>query len=72
MNRVRDIMNTDLVTVSPDTTVHELTRVLSEHGISGAPVVDMNGEVLGGLHDRRHPSRRRRIGYTRRGSPRRR
>ena len=47
MNTVRDIMNTDLVTVSPDTTVHELTRLLSEHDISGVPVVGVQGEVLG-------------------------
>jgi CBS domain-containing protein len=47
MNTVRDIMNTDLVTVSPDTTVHDLTRLLSEHDISGAPVVGIKGEVLG-------------------------
>jgi CBS domain-containing protein len=45
--RVRDFMQTDIVTVSPDITVRELTRVLSEEGISGVPVVDPSGEVLG-------------------------
>jgi CBS domain-containing protein len=47
MNTVRDIMNTSVVTVSPQMTVHDLTRLLSEHDISGAPVVDEGGEVVG-------------------------
>ena len=47
MYTVRDIMNTDVVTVTPETTVHDLTRLLSEHDISGAPVVGAQGEVLG-------------------------
>jgi len=47
MNTVRDIMNADLVTVSPDATVHDLTRLLSEHHISGVPVVGIDGRVVG-------------------------
>lgn len=45
--RVRDLMQTDLVTVSPDATVRSLTRLLSDHQISGAPVVDRSGQVVG-------------------------
>lgn len=44
---VRDIMQKDLVTVSPGLTVRELTRTLSSRRISGAPVVAPTGEVLG-------------------------
>ena len=44
---VRDIMRTAVVTAHPDQTVRELTRLLSEHGISGVPVVDDGGAVLG-------------------------
>ena len=44
---VRDIMRTAVVTAHPDQTVRELTRLLSEHGISGVPVVDDGGSVLG-------------------------
>ncbi|MEJ2541825.1 MAG: CBS domain-containing protein [Gemmatimonadota bacterium] len=44
---VKDIMRTDVVTAHPDQTVRELTRLLSENGISGMPVVTDSGEVLG-------------------------
>ncbi len=44
---VRDIMRTDIVSAHPDQTVRELTRLLAQHGISGMPVVNDAGEVLG-------------------------
>lgn len=44
---VRDLMQTNVVTVGPDATIRELTRLLSDHQISGAPVVDAGGRVLG-------------------------
>lgn len=44
---VRDIMQEDVTTVSPGTPVRELTRILSDQGISGAPVVNSAGAVLG-------------------------
>ncbi len=47
MDTVRDIMQTELVTVVPDTSVYDLSRLLTEKNISGAPVVDLDGEVLG-------------------------
>lgn len=47
MNTVRDIMRTELVTVVPDMSVHDLAKLLADLGISGAPVVDVDGEVLG-------------------------
>ena len=47
METVRDIMRTELVTVGPDMSVHDLSRLLADNGISGAPVVGVEGEVLG-------------------------
>jgi predicted transcriptional regulator len=44
---VRDAMQLHLVCVVPEMTVRELTRVLLENSISGAPVVDEVGKVLG-------------------------
>jgi len=44
---IRELMQTELVTVSPDTPVQALTRLLSDHQISGAPVVDSAGRVVG-------------------------
>ncbi len=43
----RDIMTTDIVTVGPETPVPELAALLAQRGISGAPVVDAGGALLG-------------------------
>ncbi len=42
-----DIMSRDVVSVSPDTTLREIANLLVEHGISGVPVVDRAGRVVG-------------------------
>lgn len=47
MTTVREIMRRDVVTVTPETTMLELSRVLAEAGIGGAPVVDRGGALLG-------------------------
>jgi CBS domain-containing protein len=45
--KVREIMTTDVITVKPDTTVGELADILGKNKISGVPVVDGQGRVLG-------------------------
>jgi CBS domain-containing protein len=42
-----DIMQTDLITISLDTPVAEVEQVLAEHRISGAPVTDHAGRIVG-------------------------
>lgn len=44
---VRDVMQFHVVTVPPRATVRELIQILSEEGISGAPVLDPHGKILG-------------------------
>ncbi len=44
---VRDIMTTPVVTVRPETPLKEVARLLVERRISGVPVVDADGRVLG-------------------------
>ena len=44
--RAMDVMTTAVVTVSPDSTVQDLAKLLSERGISGVPVVE-NGRLVG-------------------------
>lgn len=44
---VRDIMQPDVITVGPEATVRELAAILAEHKISGVPVVDEEGALLG-------------------------
>ena len=44
---VREIMTSDVITASPETTVGELADILAQNKISGVPVVDGEGRVLG-------------------------
>lgn len=44
---VAQIMTTDPVTVSPETSLHEAIQILAEKEISGLPVVDDGGELVG-------------------------
>jgi CBS domain-containing protein len=69
--RAVDVMTTDVITVDPDTTVRALATLLAERGISGAPVVDSGGRLVGVISEgdllhraeigtaRRHRVRRR-------------
>lgn len=44
---VRDVMTSPAVTLAPSTPAREAARVLHTHWISGAPVTDDEGELLG-------------------------
>ena len=43
----RDIMTKDVIAVSPLTHVANLATILNKNQISGAPVLDENGKVIG-------------------------
>ena len=45
--RAMDVMTTNVITVVPDTSVQALATLLSERGISGVPVVDKDGLLVG-------------------------
>ena len=45
--KIKDIMATEPFTVSPDFTVEETAEILMEHKISGVPVVEEGGKVVG-------------------------
>jgi len=45
--KAADIMTTRVVTAGPDDEVRTLARLMSEHGISGIPIVGPEGQVLG-------------------------
>ena len=47
MRLARNAMKRNVVTVNPEITVQELARTLMEEGISGAPVVDSQGFLVG-------------------------
>ncbi len=44
---VKDIMTRDVVTVTPETSIHTLAHLFIDKNISGAPVVDNSGKLLG-------------------------
>jgi len=47
MLAVKDIMQTDVVTVTTDTTARYLARLLADEEISGVPVLDSSGTLAG-------------------------
>ena len=47
MLKARDIMTKNVIVVKPSTTVNEFAKILINNKISGAPVVDDNGNMLG-------------------------
>ena len=44
---VKDVMTSDVVTVRPETSLKDVAAVLTERKISGVPVVDGSGKVVG-------------------------
>jgi CBS domain-containing protein len=45
--KIRDLMTTDVVTVTPETTLKDAAALLVARGISGVPVVNAEGVVVG-------------------------
>ena len=45
--KVRDVMTSDVVTVEPETPLKDVARLMIEFGVSGIPVVDQTGLVVG-------------------------
>ncbi len=45
--RIADVMTTKVLTVTPETSLKEVAELLAARGISGLPVVDGDGQVLG-------------------------
>ncbi|OWZ82810.1 CBS domain-containing protein [Natranaerobius trueperi] len=43
----RDIMTKELITVSPETTVDQAAKIMSEKNISGLPVIDEDNRIMG-------------------------
>jgi CBS domain-containing protein len=45
--RVRDLMSTSMIAAQPSASPRQLARMLLEHRISGVPVIDLQGHVVG-------------------------
>lgn len=49
--RVKEVMTTEIVTVSPDNSVRQAVKLMLDNQISGVPVVDDEGRLLGILSE---------------------
>ena len=47
MLAAKDVMTTKLITVSPDTEIAQVAKILLEKRINGVPVVDAAGQLVG-------------------------
>ena len=50
--RIGDVMDRDLTAIAPDSPVSEAIEVLSRHRLTGIPVVDEEGHVLGFISEK--------------------
>lgn len=50
--KVRDIMDTNVITVTTETPYSEVVKTIYEHHMSGVPVVDEKGEPVGFVTDK--------------------
>ena len=44
---VKDIMTSPVITIAPQATIQEAAQLMRQHSISGLPVVDPTGKVVG-------------------------
>lgn len=61
MLTAKDIMTKDVIAVTPDTKVERLAKLLTEHKISGMPVLDENGKLVGIVTENDLISRNKRL-----------
>ncbi len=64
--RVREVMTTDVVTATKETTLKEAARLMLEHEVGGLPVVDPEGRPIGILTEADFVSREAARGRRRR------
>ncbi len=61
MITAKDIMTRDVITVKPEISIEELAKLLVRHNISGAPVVDNDGNLVGIVTENDLISRNKRL-----------
>lgn len=61
--KVRDVMTRDVKTVSPETTIRDVATLLTEHRISGLPVID-GGRLVGIITEGDLLPRQKRVPFT--------
>lgn len=49
--KAEDVMTRDVISIDPDSTVLQAARLMLQHRISGLPVIDANGKLVGVLSE---------------------
>ena len=49
---VKDLMSTNVITVTPETSVSEIAEIIHSHHFTGVPVVNAEGRVIGTISER--------------------
>ena len=49
--KAQDVMTRDVISIGPDATVLQAARLMLQHHISGLPVIDKNGNLIGVLSE---------------------
>jgi len=49
--KAEDVMTRDVISIAPDATVLQAARLMLQHHISGLPVVDESGKLVGVLSE---------------------
>ena len=52
MLKAKDVMTTEVISISPETKLHDAVKVLVDNKISGMPVCDSQGAVIGVISER--------------------
>lgn len=52
MQKAKDIMKTDLITASANTDIHDAMKTLIANNITGLPVVDDGGQLIGMISEK--------------------
>lgn len=63
--KVETIMSSPVITLSPHHTVREIASIFSENRISGAPVIDESGEMIGIVSETDLLPKLKRVPFTR-------
>jgi CBS domain-containing protein len=45
--RIEEVMTRDVITVGPTTPIHRAAQLMVKHGVSGLPVIDDDGRLVG-------------------------
>lgn len=52
MAKIQDVINRNVITVNPEQSIEEIAKILTKNNLSGVPVIDKKGRLIGYLSER--------------------